>query len=124
MCKYFEDAGFSYPNYDNEKEGSLALNFENVLNEFRESEVWMGVSARDLEGLLAEDSRYTLFKPFINGNVYSVNGRLNSGLGNDYWESGVVYPNKVLADLVSIAHPELLPHHELIYYKKLGIGEE
>lgn len=51
--------------------------------------------------------------------VYSVNGRINSGMGNDYWESGVVYPNLILADLLSISHPLIMEGHKLRYYKQL-----
>ena len=39
--------------------------------------------------------------------------------GNDYWESGAVSPHLILADLVKIFHPQLLPDHELVYYQKL-----
>lgn len=123
MCRYLEDAGYSYSYYDSGKEGSLALNFENVLKDFRSADIWLGVSARNMEGLLNDDSRYNLFEAFKTGEVYSLNGRLSSELGNDFWESGVVYPNSVLADLVSISHPDLLPGYQLVYYKKLTGGK-
>ena len=122
MCRFLEDAGFSYPYFDNEKRGSLALNFENVLKEFRTADIWLNVSASNLDALLQEDSRYSLFKPYASGKVYSVSGRVNSGLGNDYWESGVVYPDRILEDLVSISNPDILPDHKLMYYKNLGLG--
>jgi iron complex transport system substrate-binding protein len=119
MCRYLEDAGFDYPLLETKQRGSLAMNFENVLDKFRTSDVWLGVSAKSLNKLVGEDSRYALFDPFIKEKVYSVNGRVNSQMGNDYWESGVVYPDRILADLVRIAHPSLLPDHHVSYYKKI-----
>ena len=52
--------------------------------------------------------------------IYNNNERISSGGGNDYYESGPINPQKVLADLIKIFHPELLPDHELYYYKKLN----
>ena len=39
--------------------------------------------------------------------------------GGDYWESGVANPHLVLADLIKIFHPDLLPEHTLHYYRRL-----
>jgi len=37
----------------------------------------------------------------------------------DYYESGVANPDKILADLVAIFHPELMPEHDFYYYTQL-----
>ena len=37
----------------------------------------------------------------------------------DFWETGVLEPHLILADLISIFHPEILPGHELKYYARL-----
>ena len=55
----------------------------------------------------------------VQGNVWNCNRRMNPSGGNDYWESGVVHPDLVLQDLVTIFHPELLPDSELTYYRQL-----
>jgi len=39
--------------------------------------------------------------------------------GNDYWESGLLYVDELLADLIVIFHPEILPTRALKYYKPL-----
>ena len=39
--------------------------------------------------------------------------------GNDYWESGVVFPDVVLADLAKIFYPDLMGDVEYTYYRKL-----
>ncbi len=52
------------------------------------------------------------------GEVYNSNKRLNPSGGDDYWESGVVNPDVVLRDLITIFHPEM-GADSLVYYKKL-----
>jgi iron complex transport system substrate-binding protein len=39
--------------------------------------------------------------------------------GNDYWESGSVYPHVILKDIAAILHPELFPDNEFFYYRKI-----
>ncbi len=119
MSQFLEDAGYSYPWSDSKESGSLALGFETVVHEFTDAPLWLNVSAKELNDLKYEDSRYTLFKAFTEGDVYSLNNRVVRGMANDYWEGAVVHPELVLADLIYIAHPDLLNGHQLVYYKKL-----
>jgi iron complex transport system substrate-binding protein len=44
---------------------------------------------------------------------------MGPGGGNEYFETGPAHPDRILADMISIFHPELLPDHELYYYQKL-----
>jgi len=68
--------------------------------------------------LLGLDARFADFSAYQNGRIYNSNRRLNATQsGNDYYESGAVYPHRILADLLKILHPELLPSHELFYYQ-------
>jgi len=124
MSRFLEDAGFQYPLQATDTRGSLALNFENVLDRFLDAEIWLGVSSQNLDDLLAGDPLYARFKPFKSGKIYSIYGRTNSSNANDFWESGVVYPDLVLEDLISIAHPDLLPGHSLFYYKKIKTAND
>jgi iron complex transport system substrate-binding protein len=45
---------------------------------------------------------------------------MSRGIANDYWESGIINPHVILADLINILHPELLPDHKLHYYRQLN----
>ena len=47
------------------------------------------------------------------------NLQVNKFGGNDYWETGLVEPHIVLKDMIKIFHPDLLPDHELVYYKSI-----
>jgi iron complex transport system substrate-binding protein len=68
---------------------------------------------------LEEDPRFALFRAYREGKMYNNNRRTNGLGGNDFWESGRANPHKVLADLVAIFHPQILPDHEFVYYQTL-----
>ena len=115
----FKDAGMDYPWKDVRQSASLALNFETVVNRVADAPLWVGAPADSLSQLLAEEERYTVFRAVREKRVYTLTNRLNNHGGNDYWESGVVRPDRILADLLYIGHPELVPGHSWTYYKPL-----
>lgn len=120
MARFFEDAGLYYPLADTDNHGSLAWGIESVLETFSDAELWIGVSAASLPELKKQDEHYARFHSFLTGSVYSVSNRISPLGANDFWESGVVRPDWVLADLICMAHPEILPDHVLRYYTKLS----
>ena len=70
--------------------------------------------------LLSEpDPRLADFDAWKNGKIVNNDARRIEGGGNDYWESGLQHPEGLLADLVRALHPELLPKHELVWYRFL-----
>jgi len=115
----FRDAGMNYPWNHVQLSASLALNFETVIDKMVDAPVWVGVIVDSLSQLLAEEPRYKVFKAVREHKVFAVTNRLNHHGGNDYWESGVVRPDLILADLLYIAHPDLIPGHCWFYYKPL-----
>ena len=122
VCKFLQDAGGSYHWANTKATGSLPLSFESVYPIALKADYWLNVSILNIqskEEILAKDARYSDFKAFKTGQIYTYNKRMNSQGANDYWESGAVNPHHVLADLIKIIHPELLPKHELIYYKQV-----
>jgi iron complex transport system substrate-binding protein len=120
MAALLADAGAEYLWTDNEETQSLYLDFESVFDRAATADFWLNVGYWDsLATGLAEDERYAEFKAFQEGNVFNNTRRMTPGGGVDMYESGVTNPDIVLADLVKIFHPELLPDHELFYYQKL-----
>jgi iron complex transport system substrate-binding protein len=114
------DAGGRYIWENDSSKEALALDIEAVYNQAGQADFWINSgSAASLAELLNTDPRLQLFKPYKDSCVYNNNARLNLSGGNDYWESGVIYPFLVLKDLIRIFHPEMLPEHTLVYYKKL-----
>jgi iron complex transport system substrate-binding protein len=116
----FKDAAANYK-WSNEKgTGSLPLTFEAVAPVALKADYWLNLGYVDSKNdILAKDSRFAYFKPIKNGRVYNHNNRVNDIGSNDFWESGGVNPHLILADLIKILHPELLPNHKLVYYKQL-----
>ncbi len=119
LTKLILDAGGDYQYKNKKSTGSLPISFEVVLDDLIEADFWIGPRAESLKGLGSQDERYALFKPFQEGNVYTFNKRVSQNGGNDYWESGMTRPDLILKDVTKILHPELLPNHQLFYYKKL-----
>lgn len=120
MVTFLKDAGTSYKWADVHGTGSLALNFETVAPEALKADFWLNIGYVDTKkDIRAIDARYAGFKPFKTGRLFNNNGRVNEQGSNDYWESGAVNPQLVLADMIRILHPALLPDHQLVYYKQL-----
>lgn len=119
-AQYLKDAGADYPWYDNPSTGGLRKDFEAVYEVGLRADVWINPgSAASLDEVLAADSRFSDFKSFRTGRIYNNNKRMSPSGGNDFWESGVVHPERLLADLIHIFHPDILPGHTLYYYQKL-----
>jgi iron complex transport system substrate-binding protein len=120
QTQLLRDAGAKYHWSDVAGAGSLALDFETVAPIALKADFWINMgNARSKAEIAAADQRYTRFNAYQKGTLYNSNKRLNDIGANDYWESGAVNPQLILADLVKIFHPELLPDHQLVYYKQL-----
>lgn len=126
FARFLADAGAQHLWADTDSTGSLPLSFEAVYDQAQHGEFWFNTSSwTTLEEVIANDDRLADFMAYQTGTIYNNNARLNEAGGNDYWEGGLANPDVVLADLIKILHPELLPDHELVYYRHLAPeGEE
>lgn len=117
---FLRDAGANYLWSDDPSTGSLPLSVEAVFEKAQTADFWLNVGyVGSLDDLKAMDARYADFAAFQNGNVWNNDAKTNPNGGNDYYESAVLHPELVLADLIHILHPDLLPDHELIYYRQV-----
>jgi len=119
MGKLFADAGANYYFANDTTTGSLPLNVESVLKNFAQTDVWLNCSFKSIDDLINADSKHSLFRPVVLKRVYNFNKRLLPSTANDFWESGVARPDLVLADVIFILHPEILPGYKLVYAEKL-----
>lgn len=118
--RLIQDAGGKNPWIDTKKAGGIPRSLEEVLNKAGNADIWIEPGrAKKLEDLQEMDERMGHFKAYQEGAVYNNDRRKAKRAGNDFWESGPVNPQLVLADLIEIFHPELLPDQELHYYRKL-----
>ncbi len=118
--KLFVQAGGHWP-WQDSSVVSMPVAFENIYAYGLGADYWLNPGMyNSLDELLAKDERFADFKSIQNGQVYNHNRRMSpNGKGNDFYESGVVNPHRVLADLTYILHPDLLPEHALYYYQQL-----
>ena len=120
IATYLQDAGADYLWHDDHTTGSMPLDIEAVIARAKNANLWLDPGeCRSLAELIGMDARYAIFRAVRTGRVYNNNAKMGAGGGNDYWETGVAHPDQVLADLISIMHPELEPHHQRIWYQQL-----
>ncbi|MDW8205673.1 MAG: ABC transporter substrate-binding protein [Cytophagales bacterium] len=120
MATLLADAGANYLWQDQPITGSLPLSLEAAFAKIQQADYWINPgSMESLEMIRQTDPRFALLKAVQTGKVFNNNKRQLKGGGNDYWESGSTRPDLVLADLIAIFHPELLPHHQLVYFQPL-----
>ena len=118
---FLKDAGADYVFEDHPGTGSLQLNYEYVLENALEADIWIG--AADFENLKAmreADHRYANFKAFQSGEVYTYTHKRGETGGFEYFELGYMRPDIILKDLIKIFHPEHLPDYEPYFYEKLN----
>lgn len=119
LAQLIRQSGGDYHFKNDSSKGSLPVSFEVILDNFTDADVWLMQCHQSTPDLASMDERYHLFKPVKEGRVYNFDNRVNESGGNDYWETGVTRPDIILKDLIKIIHPELLPDHELYYYRKI-----
>jgi iron complex transport system substrate-binding protein len=120
IAQFLRDAGASYHWSDTKGTGSLALGFETVAPVALTADFWLDAGDADSKKeILSQDPRYGAFNAFKSDAIYNYTRRVNAAGSSDYWESGSVNPQWVLADLIRILHPGVLPADTLIYYKQI-----
>ena len=119
QAQLFNDAGANYLWADNTETTSFIVDKEVIIEKALNADYWINLNAfNSVKEVTNVDAKLKAFKSVKSGNMYNNNLKVNTANGNDYWESGVINPQVVLADLIKIFHPNLI-EHELVYYKRL-----
>lgn len=119
-ARLIEDAGGDFLWSDNNSTQAIPLDLESVYLRAVNAGVWINPgAATSLDDIGRLDERFSDLRVVQNGQVYNNNMRISSAGGNDYWESGTVRPDLVLADLICVFHPDLLADHRFVYYRQL-----
>lgn len=118
LAQLFKDAGADYFLKNDEQSGGVTLDFETVYSQAAEADYWRIVNSYQgdfsYDALKEEDARYADFKAFRDKGVVYCNMRQKP-----FYESMPTEPEVVLADLIKVFHPGLLPDHEPKYYELL-----
>lgn len=120
MVKLIKDAGGDYFYDGNTSRQSQPISIELAYKLVSESDMWLetGMAINSIADLKRSIPKFADMPPVLNNAVYNSTARTTPMGGSDFYESGVVQPDVVLADMVEIMHPDILDH-ELYYYKKL-----
>jgi iron complex transport system substrate-binding protein len=118
--QFLKDAGANYLWGDLDNTGSIPLSFEAVYAKAVNAQFWLikyNNPQTDLtyNELKAEYELYGNFKAFKNKNIFGVNSAKSP-----FYEQGAMEPDLVLADLVSIFHPEIMMEYKPTYYFKIN----
>lgn len=120
IAQFIKDAGGDYIWQSDTSAGGIPLDFERVFRKGGMADIWLDPSNyKNLEQLLQADGRFRKFKAYQEGKIYNNTAQMHPKGGNNIWERGIVHPDEVLADLISIFHPDRIPKHEWIYYERL-----
>lgn len=115
MGQLFKHANVAYHYSNNQQTNSLPLSIETVWFHFNTADMWVGIDANSKAELQQTDHRLTAFKAFKDNKLYHYRKRTTPQGGNDFWESAVVFPHRLLRDLIIIAHPALFPNDSTYY---------
>jgi len=119
--KLINDAGGDYLWKNTESSVSMPYGIENVYLGALNADFWLNIgSARDKAEISLADQRLSDLPCFKNGNLFNNNNRVTVNGGNDYWESGTIYPHLILRDIATILHPELFNDKTLFFYRKIN----
>lgn len=118
LAQLFRDAGASYFMKNDDESGGFYVDFETVYSQGANTDYWRIVNsyngAFNYDALKQSDARYADFKAFKDKKVIYCNLR-----ETPFYENTPVEPEVVLADLIKIFHPTLLPEHTPVYYDLL-----
>lgn len=108
LALLFHDAGADYFLKDDPNSGGVTLDFETVYSQADEADYWRIMNSYDgqysYDALKASDARYADFRAFREKKVVYCNMTQRP-----YYERMPMEPDKVLADLIHVFHPDLLP---------------
>lgn len=105
---------------DLEGSGTAPMDLEAVLDRAVSADLWLNCGTwRSMEEGRSSGVPVESIPPFKAGKVYNNDRRINEHGGNDYYQFGVIRPDLILSDLLSIVHPSALPDHELVFYRNL-----
>jgi iron complex transport system substrate-binding protein len=114
-ARMIEDGGGDYVFLDDPTSASIrTISYEMALDRGLDAPVWLitfdATHRNDLAFRIWNDPRLRDFRS-LRENF--------PGLSNPYWDQGLPNPHLLLADVVRILHPELLPNHDLVFFRRL-----
>lgn len=115
-----EDAGGIILGASENQSYTKPYSIEEVFILSRDAEVWINPNAiSSMKELLNSTPLFNKISPVINMRVFNNIKLSTPGGGSQFWESGVMEPDIILKDLISILHPNLFINYSTKYYMQL-----
>lgn len=92
------------------------LSMEDLFSLKEKADLWITHNEWHDKNLLLKDSRYQKFREL---KVYNNNKKINKFGFNDYWQTGIMRPDLLLKDLITIIHKKKVETHKLNWYREL-----
>ncbi len=119
FVRLIEDGGGEYIYRQNQSRESVPISIEEALLIAHRADVWLNVGqCNTLDELRQALPRFADVKAVKNRRTYNNNRRQGAMGGSDFWESGAIRPDVVLADIAKLLHEENCDD-KLYYYKEL-----
>lgn len=118
MSSIYQDANAQFCLADT-MVSTVTCGLEWLMTHYQNVDVWMNCQTKHLMNI---DPRLSILKSYQTGNVYHFNKRSKQRSNvyvTDFYESAVAHPDVVLADVVSVLHPNLMPGYESVYLDKV-----
>ena len=114
------DAGGEYIFPQNKSAESKPISLEQALLLASKADFWLNVGqTATLDQLKAENPKFSKVPAVVNRRVYNNTKRTTANGGSDFWESGSVNADIVLADMIKLLHQSAPTDSLLYYYKRL-----
>jgi len=118
FARFLRDARAKYIWESKTQAGTLALGIETALQSGGQAEFWLHPSLWTSKAeIMQNEPRISMLPLWQNGKIYQSSKRIGKNGSRDFYESAVANPDLVLADLISIFHPEIMPGHDFVYYE-------
>ncbi|NEN23764.1 ABC transporter substrate-binding protein [Cryomorpha ignava] len=118
IASYIRDAGGSYVFNNLEGAGSHEIDYEVALKAISDADYWGMVTSQDdpftMQSILEMDDYYGTFKSFRDSNIFVCNAAKT-----DYFGDAVMEPDVILADMIAILHPDVLPNYVGKYFRRV-----
>ncbi len=119
LANMIKDAGGNYLGKENNSRESYVISFENALALGNKADVWINMGLlSSKKNIIATDGRFENFRVLREGRLFNNNKKMSKNGGNDFWESGTVYPDLILRDLISVFYPGTF-EGEMAYYREV-----
>lgn len=120
MATLIRDAGGEYVFEGEDSSVSRPVSAEAAYLAAREADVWLTPNqALTLDELKAQNPKFSTIGCVGQGRVYNCTRRRTPEGGSDFWESGALYADRVLKDIILCLHPETGSEADMYYFERL-----